>query len=110
MHKYWFIGIVFLCCAAISLSCVWLIAPTRLAAEYPVHSETYYLLTDAGGYLCVVQVTEGACESSTSTTDILVNLLSEQDALRIKAGYRVDSEAALGAALSALRDGASLSS
>ncbi|MFI3169041.1 MAG: hypothetical protein R3Y06_03750 [Faecalibacterium sp.] len=109
MHKYWFIGIVFLCCGAITLSCIWLIAPTRLAAEYPVHSEDYYLLTDAGGYLCVVQVTEGALQRSTDTTDILVNLLSEQDALRIKAGYRIDDTHALAAALSALRDGASLS-
>lgn len=111
MYKRWFCAMIVLCGAAIALSCVWLITPQSLAANYPLattQNGTYYELVDMGGYVTVLHFDSGT-QTQQTQTDILVNLLAEQDALRIKQGYRITSEATLYTALETLNAGGTLS-
>ncbi len=107
MQKGWYFGMVLLCLASIALSCVWLLSPTTLAAQYPLGTAAqsdYYKLVDEGGYLCILHLCEGEAIEEAVTTDIMVNLLSEADALRIKAELRVASADALATTLATLQD------
>ncbi len=111
MHKRWFITVTLLCTLALVLSCIWLISPAILAENYPfltAQTSDYYQLVDVGGYVGVLHVIDGAVEATAVPTDIFVNLLTEQDALRIKAGYTIAQEEQLTTALNTLRNGGTL--
>lgn len=106
MQKGWYFGMALLCIASIALSCVWCISPTTLAAQYPYGAAAqsdYYQLVDEGGYLCILHLCEGEAIEDAITTDILVNLLSEDDAVRIKAGLHVADADALASTLANLQ-------
>ncbi len=107
MKRLWLFGTLLLCVASIALSCVWLVSPTSLAAQYPTTSAadgSYYQLVDEGGYVTVLHLCDGALLEAATQTEILVNLLPEQDALRIKAGLHIASADGLADTLAALAD------
>ena len=101
-----------LCAFAIAFSLFWMALP-RLAlpspapgadsaAETPVPSEpdtgqpTQYLLRDEGGMVAVYTCgPDGSPTRLARQTDIYVNLLPENDALRVKQGMTVTGDTAL---------------
>lgn len=110
-----------LCAFTIAFSLFWMALP-RLAlspaspagSETPVVSEpslaaqavpgvsapTQYLLCDEGGMVAVYTCgPDGTPDQQVEQTDIYVNLLPENDALRIKQGLPVTGDAALRAVL-----------
>lgn len=109
-----------LCAFAIAFSLFWMALPrlalpspapgTDSAAETPVPSEpnlaaqtlpdtgqpTQYLLRDEGGMVAVYTCgPDGSPTRLARQTDIYVNLLPENDALRVKQGMTVTGDAAL---------------
>ena len=101
-----------LCAFAIAFSLFWMALPPGAdsAAETPVPSEpslaaqtlpdtgqpTQYLLRDEGGMVAVYACgPDGSPTRLARQTDIYVNLLPENDALRVKHGMTVTGDAAL---------------
>lgn len=72
--------------------------PPSLAAQAlpDTGTPTQYLLRDEGGMVAVYSLgPDGSPIGAAEQTDIYVNLLPENDALRIKQGYTVTGDAAL---------------
>ncbi len=112
MKQLWLFGTLLLCVASIALSCVWVVSPTTLAAQYPTTNAadgSYYQLIDEGGYVTVLHLCDGVLLETATQTNILVNLLPEQDALRVKAGLRLANADALADTLAALGGNATAS-
>ena len=67
--------------------------PSRAAQTAPSLTAHSYYLCDKGGKVAVYRCgTDGAPDVLEETTDIYVNLLPENDALRVKRGITVYSE------------------
>lgn len=104
MYKRWYFCMIILCSIAICFSCIWAISPSTITHEAVYPETARYYLVDRGGYLCVLQLDSETSQEATliKTTDILVNLLPEQDALCIKSGYLLIGEESLHTALETL--------
>ncbi len=104
MNKRWFLSIALLCLFAIILSCILMVAPQTIAPTMPqlsAQSDDYYLLLDDGGLVWVLHMVNGEAVDYTQTA-IIVNLLPEETALRIKAGYRIATSSSLDRTLETL--------
>lgn len=112
MRKLWYYLFYSLCAFTIAFSLYWMATmPPRSAssrrpassgssspalragnslADVPQEEEEGYYLCDEGGRLAVYRCSaDGTPRQRLELTDIYVNLLPEQDALRFKAGYLV---------------------
>ncbi len=111
MRKLWYCVFYGLCAFTIVFSLYWMASATPPAASSQppassgqaaspslragtamsgVEEEDGYYLCDEGGRLAVYRcAADGTPRERLELTDIYVNLLPEQDALRFKAGYRV---------------------
>lgn len=112
MRKLWYCIFYSLCAFTIAFSLYWMACPppqtapsgqaapadsspalragTSLADVAEEEQDTGYYLCDEGGRLAVYRCTaDGVPRQRLELTDIYVNLLPEQDAVRFKAGYLV---------------------
>lgn len=73
------------------------VTPSLAAQALPELDAQPYYLCDVGGHLAVYTCKpDGTPDALQEVTDIYVNLLPENDALRIKRGFTVTGDRALG--------------
>lgn len=93
--RLWFGGFCVLCGAALGLSVMRLAAPQLLPGSEVQSTAAVYTVRDKGGRVAVYPLDSTGTEGAETVYDIYVNLLPEQDVLRLRQGIAVESEEAL---------------
>ena len=88
--RLWFGLFCLLCAAALALSVLQMTAPQQLPGAAARSQPAAYTVRDKGGRVAVYPP-----DGTETVYDIYVNLLPEQDVLRLRQGIPVESEEAL---------------
>ena len=91
----WYGCFCVLCAAALLLSVARLAAPQILPGSEAQSVPVVYTVRDKGGKVAVYTLDTTGAEQEQAVYDIYVNLLPEQDVLRLRQGIGVPSEEAL---------------
>lgn len=93
--RVWFAAFCLLCAAALALSVLRMAAPQTLPGSQAQSAPAAYTVRDKGGRVAVYAADPAGGEREQAVYDIYVNLLPEQDVLRLRQGIPVADEAAL---------------
>lgn len=93
--RLWFWFFCLLCAAAVGLSVLRMAAPQLLPGSEAQSHPPAYTVRDKGGRVAVYPLDPAGAEGTETVYDIYVNLLPEQDVLRLRQGIAVESDEAL---------------